>query len=131
MTERPVRQRVLIAEDDMLIAIMIEEAVRGAGYTPVGPFSTVKDALAAIEHDGLPDGAVLDMQLGRERAYLIADVLDAGGVPFLLMTGQAAASLPERLQQRPLVAKPCTPEDVLEALARALRPGAGAERRAG
>jgi two-component sensor histidine kinase/DNA-binding response OmpR family regulator len=101
------RKRVLLVEDESLIAMMMEQTLRELDFDVVGPFGTVKDALAAIERAAV-DAGILDINLSGEMAYPIARILQARKVPFVFMTGYgaetiAAAPFPEvRIFQKPL-----------------------------
>jgi PAS domain S-box-containing protein len=101
------RKRVLLVEDESLIAMMMEQTLRELDFDVVGPFGTVKDALAAVEHAAV-DAGILDINLGGEMAYPIARILQARKVPFVFMTGYgaetiAAAPFPDvRIFQKPL-----------------------------
>jgi PAS domain S-box-containing protein len=100
------RKRVLLVEDESLIAMMMEQTLRELGFDVIGPFGTVKDALAAIERAPV-DAGILDINLGGEMAYPIARILQAQEIPFVFMTGYGAdtigAPFPEvRIFQKPL-----------------------------
>jgi CheY-like chemotaxis protein len=80
-------RRVLVVEDEYLIAMEMKRWLRGAGVEVVGPVASVDQALDLIEDD-CPDAAVLDVNLGGgETAYPIADKLGVLGVPYLFATG--------------------------------------------
>jgi PAS domain S-box-containing protein len=100
------RKRVLLVEDESLIAMMIEQTLRELEFDVVGPFGTVEEALAAIERAPV-DAGILDINLGGEMAYPIARILQSRKVPFAFMTGYGAdamaAPFPEvRIFQKPL-----------------------------
>lgn len=83
--------RVLVLEDEFLIAITVEDALRDRGATVVGPLHDVPSALAAAD-DGAPlAGAILDVHLGRGATSAeVARRLVAAGVPVVLYSGNAA-----------------------------------------
>ena len=83
--------RILVAEDEVLVLMEIEDALEELGCEVVGRASTVAAALAAIANNAL-DGALLDMNLRRESILPAAEKLLAQGVPFLLVTGYAGRS---------------------------------------
>lgn len=100
---------VLVVEDQILIAMDVEEALAEYGMTQVHVVSSVHAALAAIQAE-LPDLAVLDFNLGDETSEEIARVLRARGIPFLFATGYAGPSvIPTEFQDIPVVRKPYTP----------------------
>src|SRR5579871_690606 len=80
------RKRILLVEDESLIAMMMDETLRELNFEVVGPFGTVREALAAIEREPV-DAGLLDINLGGEMAYPIARLLEARKVPFVFMTG--------------------------------------------
>ena len=86
--------RVLVLEDQFLIAIEIEGMLARLGCMVVGPASTVARALSLLARDRV-DFAILDVNLGRERSTPVADVLLARGVPFALSTGYDGSQLAE------------------------------------
>jgi hypothetical protein len=79
--------RVLLAEDEFLIAEDLASALSAAGATVIGPAYSVAGALRLIESCGALDGAVLDVNLKGEAAFPIADALLGRGVPFVITTG--------------------------------------------
>ncbi len=107
---------ILVVEDEFLIALDIVAALENAGLEVIGPASTVGDALAAIEREPLR-GALLDAHLGGESAGQIADLLAARGLPFAFVSGYGPESLPPAHRAAPLVRKPFTDKDLLDAVA--------------
>ena len=104
------RPRVLLVEDQALVAMDFEAMLIELGCTVVGPCATVAAALEAARSEPL-DGAVLDVNLAGERSFPIADQLRARQVPFFFVTGLSRAVLPPALQQVPPLAKPVRPRD--------------------
>ena len=98
--------RVLVAEDDLLIAGLIREILLDCGCKVIGPVRNPEDALQAI-HANAIDGALVDVRLGTAKIDPVANELTARHVPFILMSGQA---LPDgsatSLRQAPLLQKP-------------------------
>ena len=97
--------RILIVEDETLLAMELEELLQGAGYSVIGPFADLAQATRAA-HDEAIDIAVLDINLNGEMVYPLADDLSARGIPFVFTTGYNASNLPERFRGAPRVAKP-------------------------
>jgi PAS domain S-box-containing protein len=113
--------RILIVEDEALIALQIEMVVEDLGCEMVGPVATVADALDQLRA-GAPDAAVLDVNLAGERSDRVAQALVAMGVPFLYCTGYADGpdgSAPFADVER--VAKPLDPEVLATKLSELLR----------
>jgi two-component sensor histidine kinase/DNA-binding response OmpR family regulator len=100
-----IANRMLIAEDEALVAIMMEDLAVELGWSVVGPFARVSDALAAAKADEI-HAAILDVNLGGETVYPIADVLRARGVPFVFATGYGAESIDRRYACAPVLQKP-------------------------
>jgi DNA-binding response OmpR family regulator len=99
------KPRVLLVEDEALVAMMIQECLAEFGYQVIGPVSTAAEA-AAKARDGHFEAAVLDINLGDGAAYPIADVLTARGVPFVFVTGYDAESVEPRFRNVPVLQKP-------------------------
>ena len=116
-------RRVLLVEDEMLVAMEFEGLLQRQGCAVVGPASTVDRALALLDHDQ-PDAALLDLNLNGEPATAVAVALKTRGVPFVLVTGygEAQSSEPE-LQGAPRVDKPVNHYALVRALARVMDAG--------
>ena len=116
-------RRVLVVEDEMLLAMEFEGLLQRQGCAVVGPASTVDRALALLDHDQ-PDAALLDLNLNGEPATAVAVALRTRGVPFVLVTGygEAQSSEPE-LQGAPRVDKPVDHYALMRALAQLMDAG--------
>jgi CheY-like chemotaxis protein len=102
-------RRLLLVEDESLIAMMMRDMLVGLGFCVVGPFGDVQAALAAAEADEI-EAAVLDVNLNGESVHPVAEALAARGVPFLLVTGYDAESVRERYVGVPILQKPIEPK---------------------
>ncbi len=111
--------KVLVVEDESLIAMQIESVLRAAGHDVVGPVGRL-DRAVSCALDGRLDAAVLDVNLGGERIFPAADVLAARGVPFVFLTGYGREALPDRFRDRPAARKPYSARVLLMLLSRAL-----------
>ena len=109
-------RKILIVEDNVLIAMEAELLLGQTGCEVVGPVSTVAAGLAAVTNS-LPDAALLDINLGRERIWPIAELLDQHGVPFLLTTGYDGSEVPPRFRDRPRLSKPVSLQALQQGLA--------------
>lgn len=109
-------RRVLTVEDEYFIAQELEEALRKAGVTVLGPASSVRAALALLDGGIQPEAAVLDINVAGEMVYPVADRLAARGIPFLFTTGYDRLALPERYARVRRLEKPFEPFEVLRAL---------------
>lgn len=110
-------RRVLLAEDEYMIAADVAEAFGEAGAEVIGPFSTVQQAMAAVEQQPRIDAAVLDVNLGGELAYPLADALSARDVPYLLNTGYDASAIRPRYSKITRREKPIEPADLVKTVA--------------
>jgi len=119
--------RVLLVEDNFIIALDLAGLVREAGAEPVGPVASVRDALGAIAAGGV-DAAILDINLGEEDALEVADTLDRQAIPFAFATGYSPQDvLPPAHAAMPVLAKPYNAAEVRQLIEtlRARRNGAG------
>jgi CheY-like chemotaxis protein len=112
--------RVLVVEDEFLIALDLGSILDALGCVVLGPAATVAEALRLLAADP-PDAALLDLNLNGTRTTPVALALAAGGVPFA--TVSAYTSRPEPVFDGvPAVAKPFAPERVRDALLGLARP---------
>lgn len=108
--------RVLIVEDESLVALLLEDMLAELGHTVIGPVAHVKKALDMIQREEI-DLAILDVNINGENTYSIADVLAARNVPFLFSTGYDKESLHGSHQDRPTLQKPFPRQDLENLLA--------------
>jgi len=100
-------RRLLVVEDEYLIAADLTASLESLGVEVIGPAASVDEALFLVEtNGGRLDGAVLDINLRDERVYPVADVLTARGVPFIFTTGYDAIALPNSYAGAPRCEKP-------------------------
>ena len=110
-------RRVLIVEDEVLIALMLQSMLEELGYQIVGRARTVAAALAIVEADTQDiDAATLDVNLDGEHSSAIADALEAHGIPFIITTGYDDPKILARFHGRPVVHKPIVPGQLEHAL---------------
>ena len=105
--------RILIAEDEFLVGVHLEEDLRSAGCSIVGPFSTLEMATRASHRERF-DVAILDVNLNGDMVFPLADELSARGIPFIFLTGYISADLPERFRKSPQISKPHDPAVLLK-----------------
>lgn len=99
--------RLLVVEDEPLVALALEDQLADAGYEVVGPAFSLQEALRLAESEAL-DGAVLDINLAGEKVYPVADLLAKRDVPFVYVTGFGQAGMRASDEGRPLLQKPCS-----------------------
>ena len=97
--------RVMIVEDEALVAMVVAESLTELGYLVIGPYSRASAAMAAIKDDDI-DAAILDVNLGGELVYPLADALVTRAVPFIFVTGYGAESIDRRFANVPILQKP-------------------------
>lgn len=97
--------RLLVAEDEALVSILIEDMLAELGCSVIGAAANVPAALEIARKGGI-DGAILDVNLGGESIGPVADELALREVPFLFVTGYGAAGVPDRFAGAPVLQKP-------------------------
>jgi CheY-like chemotaxis protein len=99
--------RLLVVEDETLVAMMLEVMLDGFGCSVTGVAGTLAKGMALAGNETLTlDGAILDVNLGGEQVYPIAEVLTRRGVPFIFCTGYGLAGLAANFSHVPTLAKP-------------------------
>lgn len=109
--------RVLVIEDEMLVALLVEDMLAQAGCIVIGPFARVRDALAAVKTE-VTDLALLDVNVAGEKVFPVAHALEERGVPFLFLTGYGQGALPRDRPDWEACSKPFFPEQLAKRLAR-------------
>jgi len=124
--------RVLIVEDEIVVALFLEDMLAEYGYEVAGVASQLDDAMARAE---VPDFAcaVLDVHLNGRDVFPLADRLAEQGLPFVFATGYGPRGIPDRHAARPVLQKPFLPDDLARVLAGlgAVTPSAAARHSAG
>jgi DNA-binding response OmpR family regulator len=105
--------RVLLVEDEYLVASLIEEMLEIAGCIVTGPIPRLAQAVDAADRESC-DAAVLDVNLAGERIYPVADILSRRNIPFVFVTGYGV--LPGEYANRPHLCKPFKMADLLDTL---------------
>src|SRR5262249_6271136 len=98
--------RILVVEDEFLLAEDLRNHLMDAGAVVVGPAASTNDAIGLIEKTEKMDGAIVDMNLGGHLASSVVDELRLAGIPVILTTGYDASSLPFRFLSLPRYEKP-------------------------
>jgi DNA-binding response OmpR family regulator len=109
-------RRILLVEDELLIAMLLEAALQDHGCVVVGPFGRLADAMQAARTERL-DGALMDVNLAGERVFAAAEILCTRAVPFLLLSGYGNKVLPQGRQDWPVRSKPFEMDRVMRDLA--------------
>jgi CheY-like chemotaxis protein len=121
MTETLKGLRILIVEDESLVAMLLETILEDMGCETVGPISNVAEAVRLIEAGEPLNGALLDVNIAGLEVFPAAMALEVRGVPFIFSTGYGEGGLPQRWKGRITLQKPFTEEAVEAALIRALK----------
>jgi CheY-like chemotaxis protein len=119
-SEEPSRRasglRVLLVEDENLVALLLGDMLAELGHTVVGPVARLGKALEIAQREAF-DVAILDVNINGEKAYPIAEALAARGIPFVFSTGYDKKSLREPYSDRPALQKPFERHDLQRLLA--------------
>jgi PAS domain S-box-containing protein len=115
-------KRVLVIEDEPLIAMVLSDYLADAGCTPVGPAQSLPRALTLIREEAF-DAALVDGNLAGRSVDEIAVALTQRGVPFVFVTGYGREALPQAFREAKVVEKPFTQDQVIGALERLLARG--------
>ena len=114
-------RRVLVVEDEALVAMLVEDALLDAGFSVIGPAATVEEAMNFLAAER-PDAVVLDLNLAGETSTPVADALASRGIPYVIATGYGASGLPAGHQQAMVLAKPYDPSELTAMLGRICTP---------
>lgn len=105
-------RRVLLVEDEVLVAMLVEAALEDEHCVVVGPYGEVREALEAARGGDL-DLAVLDINLAGELVFPVAEELEVRGVPFLLLSGYGRVGVPANRRHWPVCAKPFSLQELV------------------
>ncbi|MBX7279219.1 response regulator [Pseudomonas sp. ERGC3:05] len=112
-------RRVLVVEDEMTIALMIEEMLLDLGAEVIGPESRL-DAALRLAGEASIDAAILDVNIRGGNSYPVADVLVQRGIPFIFCSGYNDWALEERHRDRPRLMKPYSLKELEDQLIKLL-----------
>jgi PAS domain S-box-containing protein len=105
---------VMIVEDEMLVALDLQESIKSLGYEVVGPFGRLAEAIEGAERQAV-DFAILDLNLAGEMTYDLAEQLEKRGIPVVFTTGYEADTITSRFQNCRVLNKPVV-RDALESV---------------
>jgi len=108
-------RRVLLVEDDYLIATSVEMLLSESGWTVLGPIGRLDEAIERCHQDDF-DLAILDILIRGAPVFPLADLLAERAVPFLFLSGQWNEPLPVRFRDSTVLMKPCPPDRLLAML---------------
>ncbi|MDX2275179.1 MAG: response regulator [Hyphomonadaceae bacterium] len=119
MTQTSAKLRILIVEDEALVAMLIEDIILDLGHEVAAVAGRLEDGVAKAAALDI-DCAVLDLNLNGQRTYPIAETLRQRGAPFLFVTGYGAAGLEPGWEDEIVVQKPFQQHELELGIARAL-----------
>ena len=108
-------KRILVVEDEMLIALLFEDLLADFDCAVVGPALNINQALEFAQA-AIIDAAILDVNLGGDSSFPVADILRRRNVPLIFASGYGSVGLPSEWQGRPLLPKPFVADDVAAVL---------------
>lgn len=111
---------VLVLEDETLVALLLESMLEDLGHTVVGVAANIGDGLALASLEGI-DLAILDVNVGGQESYPVADALAARNVPFVFATGYESARVRTAYSDRIVLQKPFRQIELQRAIGQALR----------
>jgi DNA-binding response OmpR family regulator len=114
-TDQDAPFRILVVEDELLIAMEIEDVLENMRCEVVGPTARLAVALQLASEEAL-DAAILDVTISGGKVFPVAEILLERQIPFLLASGYGDWALPENLRDRPRLTKPFTIEELEEHL---------------
>jgi CheY-like chemotaxis protein len=116
-------RRILVVEDEMLVALLLHDMLGDLGCRVEGSAASVDQALSMIEGQ-VVDAAVLDVNLSGQMSYPVADALIARGIPFVFSSGYSSNRLQEGYRTFPALQKPYHISELRRALVGVLAPAA-------
>ncbi|MGH7056990.1 MAG: response regulator [Gammaproteobacteria bacterium] len=128
MPKRTEDRRILVVEDEALVAMLLDDMLGALGYGVAGPVGTLDAALAAVEREP-PDAALLDINLHGRTVYSVAEALAARAIPFAFVTGYDRSGVSAAWRDHPMLEKPFRQaalgrllDELLDGRARAAKP---------
>ena len=108
--------RILVCDDNLLMADVVAEFLRECGLEPMGPVGRLESAMRMARERAL-DGAILDVNLNGRPCFPVCAILSARRIPFIFLTGYPHAAIPVEYRWAALIAKPFEPNEMKEVVA--------------
>lgn len=118
MSTEIIHRRVLIVEDEGMVAMLLEDMLTDLGHEVVATVGRM-DRAAQLISETSADVVILDVNLNGEQTYSLASVLASRGIPFIFATGYGAAGLNEEWRSKPTLQKPYQARDLDRAMRQA------------
>jgi CheY-like chemotaxis protein len=115
-------RKVLVVEDECLVAEDFAAILREAGAEVIGPAESLPQAIRLAQNGALPDAALLDIDLDGTAVFPLAEQLRAEGVPMLFLTGMGCDDVPDEFADVLCIAKPIIAARVVDELAALMGP---------
>lgn len=113
--------RILVVEDELLVALELETMLDGLGCEVIGPAARLEKAITLAETADI-DGAILDVNLRGKPVYPVATALRTRGIPFIFSTGYSTSTaVPEPFRDSDRIEKPFDQKDLAKLMAKAFR----------
>ena len=109
------KPRVLVVEDEMIVAMFVEDVLADLGYPVAGVTAHIDEGVARAANPDF-DIAILDVHLNGKDVFPLADILAEKNIPMIFATGYGERGLPDRFKSRPVLQKPFHPDDLAKAL---------------
>ena len=113
-------KRVLIVEDDVLVALHLEDLLTALGHEVIGQATRIDLAIELARKSDM-DFAILDINLDGAKSFPVADILRQRGIPFAFATGYGAEGLVDGYREFPALRKPYAQEDLERTIAQIFR----------
>ena len=120
MTQPLTGRRVLVVEDESLVAMLLETILEDMECVPIGPASNVDDGQRLARDTENLDAALLDVNVAGRQVFPVAEALKERGVPFVFSTGYGEGGLPDAWRGQPTIQKPFTAAAIRDALMKAM-----------
>lgn len=120
MTQPLNGRRVLVVEDESLVAMLLQTILEDMECVPIGPASNIDEGEAMARDTEELDAALLDVNVAGRQVFPVAEVLKARGVPFVFSTGYGEGGLPEEWRGAVTIQKPFTEATIRDALMKAM-----------
>ncbi|HSF23046.1 MAG TPA: response regulator [Blastocatellia bacterium] len=117
-------KRILVIEDELLLALCVGEALEEQGCEVIGPATSVRQGLNLVETTAV-NGAILDINLNGELVYPVAKALMDRNIPFLFTTGYSSLDVPSSFRSVPRLDKPVEPGLFIQVLEKIVYPETG------